>query len=901
MNHCLKSFALLLAVVLFGISTLPAQEIEPDSALSAQELPPLERLPVLNAFVEAKYPEDAMRQGLQGTVLLELVINEQGKVDSLNVVHGLSRSLDSAATQAVRQFQFTPAMAAGKPVAVAIQYEYRFTLAEVAQVPTQVNFRGTLRENGTRNPIAESIVALSFIDTAALQKLPIPFSLYLKKLGELDGQFVEDGKLLTMTDSAGHFAFKGLPAGKIVLSFPISGYEASTSEEAIESGTLVEMQYSLRRESYDEYELVVVGKMEKKEVGKQTLQMQEVRRIPGCGGDAIKVVRALPGVARPGLFDQNVVIRGASGDDSGYKLDGIRLPYLFHFGGLKSVYQSELLSSLDMMPGGFGARYGDMVGGVIEIKGRKAQTDRWHGSLDVNLLDASVLVEGPVNEKLALQVAGRYSYIGPVIEALTKDLPTSVVPYYWDGLVRADYKLSPKDKVFMTFQAAQDRLEVITNAAQGGSEETGDATNKALMDLGYQLGIVGYDHEFGSRLDNTLRMGLGRVLEKEDMFGYADVALNTVWLDVRDELRYKLNDHVLVGGGPDLEIMGVNYDLNIMSSTGIRGKPVKADFSRYGAYLFSEIRPVNSWLLIPSIRYDSYEMPKQSLPSYRMNTRWEYLPGKTLKAAAGTYNQTPQPWAQATDPEWGNPDLPLTTAIHYVVGHELDLTDLISLDVQGYYNQQKNIPRATDSINPVTGQAMNYLPDMEGRMYGMEVLLRHNLGKRFFGWIAYTLSRSERRAPTAYLAGYDFDKPWNPKKWNLFEQDQTHNLQVVASWKLPREWELGARFQYTTGNPETPHLGITENQYSYGSEFGQYMELKGAPLSERMDPNIRLDIRVDKRFVFEQWILGAYLDVQNATYPFYNTPEFYQYNYDYSQRQVVGGLLLPTLGVTATF
>ncbi len=74
-----------------------------------------------------------------------------------------------------------------------------------------------------------------------------------------------------------------------------------------------------------------------------------------------------------------------------------------------------------MYPGGFNTRYGGAVGGVVEIKGREAQKDRWHGMIDVNLLESSMMVEGPLTDKIGFQAAGRYSYIGPAIEAATKD------------------------------------------------------------------------------------------------------------------------------------------------------------------------------------------------------------------------------------------------------------------------------------------------------------------------------------------------------------------------------------------------------------------------------------------------------------------------------------------------
>ena len=308
---------------------------------------------------------------------------------------------------------------------------------------------------------------------------------------------------------------------------------------------------------------------------------------------------------------------------------------------------------------------------------------------------------------------------------------------------------------------------------------------------------------------------------------------------------------------------------------------------------------------MPGLRYDYYADIEEGQPSFRMTSRFEYIPGWTVKGAAGTYSQFPKPWGQATDEAWGNPDLPSTKSIHYVGGHEWQLTDLISLDAQAYYNTQSDVPNFTDSIHPVTAVKYNFLPDMDARMYGLEFMLRHDQGKRFFGWISYTLSRSERRAPNAFSnpdngSGGSYDS-WDPDAWVLSEYDQTHNLQFLGSWRLPRNWEAGLRLRYVTGNPMTPVRSFTDKEYEYDSDGGEYVMNMGKAFSDRVGPFVQLDVRIDKKFVFKNWVLTSYLDFRNVNYFFYNSPEYYDYNYDYSSRESVGSIFLPSFGINAQF
>ena len=167
-------------------------------------------------------------------------------------------------------------------------------------------------------------------------------------------------------------------------------------------------------------------------------------------------------------------------------------------------------------------------------------------------------------------------------------------------------------------------------------------------------------------------------------------------------------------------------------------------------------------------------------------------------------------------------------------------------------------------------------------MYGVELLFRKELTTRLFGWIAYTFSRSQR-----------IDRPGD--QWRLFDFDQTHNLTAIASYKLPRGWQIGARFRFITGNPETPVLGSR-----YQAPLDVYLPIYGATNSERVPPFSQLDVRIDKMWTFDAWTLDAYLDVLNA----YNRRpvEGTLYSYDFGQSEYLRGLpIIPTLGLKGSF
>jgi hypothetical protein len=75
----------------------------------------------------------------------------------------------------------------------------------------------------------------------------------------------------------------------------------------------------------------------------------------------------------------------------------------------------------------------------------------------------------------------------------------------------------------------------------------------------------------------------------------------------------------------------------------------------------------------------------------------------------------------------------------------------------------------------------------------------------------------------------------------------------------------------------------------------------GAPRTDRMGPFFQFDVRVDKKYIYRKFIISTYLDVQNVNYFWYNSPESYNYNYDQSDRRVIGGIIIPSFGLRVDF
>jgi TonB family protein len=836
--------------------------------------PTLTRPPTLEHFVEAPYPPEAEAQKLEGRVILSIDISATGEVTRAEVVEPAGHGFDEAALAAVRQFRFTPAQIDGKPSPVRITYAYDFVLrpaSTAAQVQQEgpVNFTGRVLERGNRKPLAGAEVALPVLGRT------------------------------TVTDERGQFSFRDVPAGDVQVVITASEFQRFETHERIDPGKQTQVTYHVLRTFFSPYETVVRGTREKKEVSQTTLSLQEVQRIPGTTGDALKVIQNLPGVARPPLNGGLIVIRGTSPRDSGIFLDGERIPLLFHFGGLTAVFNSELLESVNYMPGNFSSYYGGVVGGVVDVNSRNPKTDGFHGVLEVNAYNANVVLETPITDTLSIAAAYRRSYIDLLLPLfLSSDAPSfTVAPRYDDAQLKLVWKPNAKNTFQILGLHSQDALQLITKTSISSDPTLGrDFENET----GFNQARL--RHTF---LDDRWRVdtiaGFNRTDVNVNIGGERGLTLGASSWAVRSTAELKLADWITPAAGVDWTYTSGTFRA-ALGQPPREGEPpyfgptreilyANSPFwqSQLGLWTELRLRPFPSLLIIPGVRMDVVTIRLQRTPLLtadpRLAVRWSVLPEVlTLKMGIGLYHAPPSLQAGEVDPVFGNPDLGSQYALQTSVGAEWNIHPDLLLTVEGFYNRLWDVAVSTSALIERNGQMVpeNLVNDGRGRIYGFELLFRQALTRRLFGWIAYTFSRSER-----------IDRPG--ATWRLFDYDQTHVLTAIASYKLGAGWELGGRFRYATGNPRTPVVGAVKDDLT-----DTFVPIYGPVNSTRLPNFAQLDVRIDKIWVFDNWSLDLYLDIQNVTST--RSTEGISYNYNYSQSARFEGLpIVPILGVKGTW
>ena len=695
---------------------------------------------------------------------------------------------------------------------------------------------------------------------------------------------IADSEWLTETDATGAFTLEGLPPGSYQVIVSSVGYETLKTQEIIGRDEQVRVVYYLEAEMYGLDEIVVHGRKARTEVSRQVVSRQELQNMPGSSGDAVKAIENLPGV---GAFatSAGLVLRGSNREDSNVYLDGHFVPILFHFGGFKSVYNSDLLQDIEVLLGGFGAEYGRALGGIVNLRSRPARTDRWAGYIDTSLLDATALAEGPVSNNAALALTFRYSLIQYLVRALpTGDMGLNFTTYpnYWDYVARYDHQINASNRLSVNVFGSRDAAEMILDdVAESDPAITGDLGFSTM----FHKAIITWEYKSGD-IQNTFSPAVN-YLEQEFFVG-KDFSILGTTLDVgiNDTFSIRLGKYNTLRVGAQMKAGKISLTANTIRppkegdvySSFSNGEFVRTNihypFERVAVFA-EDIITVGDVTVIPGVRlgyFFGHHDPLYVDP--RLAVRWQVAKSVALKATAGMYSQTPT--LDERSAELGNPDVSMEHAVQTAMGVEWDITDNISLNVEAYYKYLYDM---------VVGDAVKlYDNDGKGYIYGVEVLLRHRLTKNFFGWLAYSYSVSKRR-------------DGEQDAYRYFDEDVPHNLTLVLSYAFLKTWQVGARLQVISGMPYTPIKGSV-----FIADNNTYIPLYDAAdkNSGRTDTGYQLDLRIDKRFIFDTWMLSVYLDIQNVT--MYSRAMGYSYNYDYSQKVAVSlPAIIPAFGLRADF
>jgi hypothetical protein len=634
----------------------------------------------------------------------------------------------------------------------------------------------------------------------------------------------------------------------------------------------------------------------KSEPGRQEMTSGEVKQLPGAFGDAFRAIEAMPGVTPIVSGLPYFLVRGAPPGNTGFFIDGVRVPALFHLGVGAAVVHPGLIDRVDFYPGGYPARFGRYTGGILSGE-LVPPTEHTHAEASVRLLDAGGLVDVPFADgRGEVEASGRYGYPGPLLSLFAPNVGLQ----YWDYQTRARWRLDDRNEIGAFIFGSYDDLTSLDSNTGKWIELLGIQFHRVDLRWDHKTGdtghlrvalTLGYDRsEAGSQSSssNTVNGPSGPVLQSVDTSTqYAieseTVGLRSEWMDaLNPEIDARIGSDIVVepydvvapGAGP----LGTNNAASALGSSASNFTQVDVNGGVYGEL---DWRPTPSVDLRPGLRLDAFTSRSPTGTSLlggdsgtgravggvdpRLAARWEMTSWLAWITALGVAHQAsniplPSPGLQFAQLARG-----LQSTFQYSAGAELQLPLKFTATIDAFLQDYTGIADLYETCPPgETSCTFN------GRGVGMELMVRRKLTERFTGWLSYTLSSTTR------------DSYWNGH-WisRLSEFDRPHVVNLVLAADLGKRWRAGARLMAYSGLPYSTTTGIE------------------GPPNAREPPFVRLDLRLEKKWqalggtltlVFE-W-LNSLLS-QEAFGTTCSAPQGQQL----CQPQEIGPITFPSIGV----
>jgi TonB family protein len=580
-----------------------------------------------------------------------------------------------------------------------------------------------------------------------------------------------------------------------------------------------------------------------------SLARAEVRQLPGAFGDPFRAIEAMPGMTPVITGLPYFYVRGAPPANVGYFFDGVRVPYLFHFGLGPAVIHPALIAKTELHRGGYPAALGRYSGGIVDSQAMPP-ADRIHGEGQLRLIDAGALVEAPfANGKGSALAAGRYSYTAALFSLLSSDTTLD----YRDYQARVAYSLSDRDTLSFLgfgaydFAAQRQTLDPSTRPIflePGASRVPRDVT-RILFASEFHRADLRWDRALpnGGHLRAATTVGFDRTRVE------AHRAATVVMTGARVELTQPLARSVVLRTGADVVVDQYTADslpeFSDDDDVVLRQQSVfvdRVDFAA-GARADAVLTMIPNMEVVPGIRFDAFGSgaARAYAVDPRVSARFFVTDRLRIIHAYGVASQAPSTPITLPGITLANLRGGLQRAIQTSAGVEADLPKDFTATAGVFHNAFYN-------LNDALGAAQLELVDIErsdsllaksrGSAFGLELAVRRKLTQRIGGLAAYTLSHSTRTADgRRFVSSYD----------------RPHVLTAALSVDLGRGWRTGARFVGYSGIPMRPAQPAFPGQ------------VVGVP-PERTPAFVRVDLRVEKRWQLGKhgWI-SAVLEALNAT------------------------------------
>ncbi len=627
-----------------------------------------------------------------------------------------------------------------------------------------------------------------------------------------------------------------------------------------------------------------------------TLNAKSIDQLPTLGSrpDIIKAAQQLPGIEAATEASSLMIVRGGNPGENLYLLDNVPLIYVNHLGGFMSVFNSEMINTMDVYKGGFPARFGGKLSSIVDLTTKKGDPSRLKGSLSAGLTDLAFAVEGPGGLKnSSFIVTGRKTLTEALLFAASKvSQEMGGQDYnmaYGFHDINAKYTWAPDAKNSFAFNVYEgdDYMRIWKN-----NEENGDIERNSIGNIWGNLLVSGqWNSAVSSRLFMANTLSFTQYRLKNNMKAYLRNSIDTTDFFVKtssrvSDLSLRSDWKLFVGNAYTLEygLQGsyLTYRPNhFTSSFSEASLPDISSVLDNAFYLDNKLK-LGSWFIGSiGLRLNSFVNSGYHHFAWepRMNLSFG-IGGSTLNLTAMRVTQNAHlmmtPGSIMNNEVWIPADARIkpATSDQASVGWQRSFWQShVDVEIDAYYKLLRDLATYREGYSTLLGDS-DWRSKVEtggkGKSYGVEMMTRFNFN-RLDGYVGYTWSHTTRQ----------FDQINNGKEY-VFEYDRPHSVNINVNYQLTERWSLSALWTYQTGLPYTPVIGVQTTPVitPEGDVDFEQTNIYGERNSARMRDYHRLDLAAKFKTKTEkgrkaEWTFSIYNVYcrQNPFYYYYGDPK----------------------------
>jgi hypothetical protein len=773
-----------------------------------------------------------------------------------------------------------------------------------------------------------------FISNAARAQRDVTYSVRGKVIEGENGEpaiganvYVPSLKTGSTTNGFGEYVLI-LPPGSYDVRISSVGYEPILININLTSDTVV--THSLEEKLDALEEVVITGEADRinsLRLGQNSLNLTTLRKIPPLLGemDLIRSLLLMPGVSTVGEGATGFNVRGGSVDQNLVLMDDAPIFNTSHLFGFLTAFNSYAVLNADLYKGGIPATYGGRVASVLDVKLKQGNANRLSGQGGIGLMAANIMLEGPiVPQKTTFLISGRSSYSDWLLHTVPEEDVRDSKAFFYDATVKLTHPINKNNLISFTGYNSHDSFKF-----------PGDTTyNWSTLNGTIKLGSVLSPNIFLTTTlvsSNYVYKVLGHQLTNE--FDWrAAVSFQNIKADLSIALDQKNKADIGVGMefyGVDLGTMSPQNDSNV--------NPFEQDTERGNisfVYYSHQLDLNDRFAFRAGIRLSTYRLfgpgtvnqyveglPKSSttfqetttygngeaMQRYygiepRFSMKYSLSPYASVKAS---FDQTVQYLhlisnTSAISPidlwKLSDPYLAPQVGQQVAFGYFRSLRrSQMTFSVETFYKRMENVVDYKDGAELLLNDRLEAdLLQGDGRSYGAEFMLEKTRGK-FTGWLAYTLSRTERK-----IEGDFPEETINKGAYYPANYDKPHSVSFTGSYQKSRRVSFGFNFVFASGRPVT----YPTSSYGYGGIRVVNFEFRNnerSPAYHRLDVSleIRSKERPDRKWR-STWVVSIY-NVYARKNPY---SIFFRSEYNVlaqSYRLAVIGTAVPSVSYTINF